>query len=66
MIYEGLMVKFNCLYLSREGEIFEVIKKKLSKFFIEDRCFICDGRRFNERVYRFLINGYNIVDLISM
>ncbi|HBH1438086.1 TPA: excinuclease ABC subunit UvrA [Clostridioides difficile] len=66
MTYEGLMVKFNRLYLSREGEISEATKKKLSKLLIEDRCPICDGRRLNERVYRSLINGYNIADLTSM
>ncbi len=38
----------------------------MSKLLIEDRCPICDGRRLNERVYKSLINGYNIADLTSM
>ncbi|MCC0647553.1 excinuclease ABC subunit UvrA [Clostridioides sp. ZZV15-6598] len=64
--YEGLMTKFNRLYLSKEGEISETTKKKLSKLLIEDKCPVCNGRRLHERVYKSLINGYNIADLTSM
>lgn len=66
MTYEGLMVKFNRLYLSKEGEISETTKKKLSKLLIEDKCPVCNGRRLHESVYKSLINGYNIADLTSM
>lgn len=66
MTYEGLMVKFNRLYLSKEGEISDTTKKKLSKLLIEDKCPVCNGRRLHERVYKSLINGYNIADLTSM
>ena len=64
--YEGLLVKFNRLYLSKEGETSEAAKKKLSKFLIEDQCPLCKGKRLHERVYECLINGYNIADLTSM
>ncbi|MBU5675701.1 excinuclease ABC subunit UvrA [Alkaliphilus sp. MSJ-5] len=64
--YEGLIVKFNRLYLKKEGEISETAKKKLSKLLIEDKCPVCKGRRLHERVYGCLINGYNIADLTSM
>ncbi|NMS89565.1 excinuclease ABC subunit UvrA [Clostridioides difficile] len=66
MTYEGLMVKFNRLYLSKEGEISDTTKKKLSKLLIEAKCPVCNGRRLHERVYKSLINGYNIADLTSM
>lgn len=64
--YEGLIVKFNRLYLGKEGETSEAAKKKLSKLLIEDQCTLCKGRRLHERVYQCLINGYNIADLTSM
>ncbi|GAA0725322.1 excinuclease ABC subunit UvrA [Clostridium malenominatum] len=64
--YEGLLVKFNRLYLSKEGETSEATKKKLSKLLIEDQCPVCRGKRLHERVYGCLINGYNIADLTSM
>lgn len=64
--YEGLLVKFNRLYLSKEGETSEATKKKLSKLLIEDQCPVCRGKRLHERVYGSLINGYNIADLTSM
>ncbi|MGO0861987.1 excinuclease ABC subunit UvrA, partial [Clostridioides difficile] len=66
MTYEGLMIKFNRLYLSKEGEISETTKKKLSKLLIEDKCPVCNGRRLHENAYKSLINGYNIADLTSM
>lgn len=64
--YEGLLLKFNRLYLSKEGETSEAAKKKLSKLLIEDQCPVCRGKRLHERVYGSLINGYNIADLTSM
>ena len=64
--YEGLMVKFNRLYLSKEGETSEAAKKKLNRLLIEDQCPLCKGKRLHERVYECLINGYNIADLTSM
>lgn len=66
LTYEGLLVKFNRLYLKREGDVSEAVKKKLSKLLIEGECDICKGRRLHERVYSCLIKGYNIADLTSM
>ncbi|MCC0630551.1 MULTISPECIES: excinuclease ABC subunit UvrA [unclassified Clostridioides] len=66
MTYEGLLIKFNRLYLSKQVEISEATKKKMSKLLIEDKCPVCNGRRLHERVYKSLINGYNIADLTSM
>ncbi|MDV4149303.1 excinuclease ABC subunit UvrA [Clostridium sp. AL.422] len=64
--YEGLMVKFNRLYINKQGETSEAAKKKLSVLLKEDNCPLCKGRRLNQRVYECLINGYNIADLTSM
>lgn len=64
--YEGLMNKFNRLYLGKQCDTSEATKKKLSKLLIEDKCPLCQGRRLHQRVYDCLINGYNITDLTSM
>lgn len=66
LTYEGLLVKFNRLYLKKEGEVSEAAKKKLSKLLIEGECPLCNGKRLHERVYKVLINGYNIADLTSI
>lgn len=64
--YEGLLVKFNRLYVKPDKEISESAKKKLSKLMIEETCPLCEGKRFNEEVLSSLINGYNIADILSM
>lgn len=66
LTYEGLIVKFNRLYLKKEGEMSEAAKKKLNKLLKEGECPLCKGRRLNQEVYKCLINGYNIADLTSM
>ncbi|MEG0295155.1 MAG: excinuclease ABC subunit UvrA [Clostridium sp.] len=66
LTYEGLIVKFNRLYLKKDGEQSEAAKKKLSKLLTEGECQSCNGRRLNSKVYECLINGYNIADLTSM
>ncbi|MGL5352676.1 MAG: ATP-binding cassette domain-containing protein, partial [Clostridium sp.] len=66
LTYEGLVVKFNRLYLKKEGETSEAAKKKLSKLLTEGECPLCEGKRLNQEVYKCLINGYNIADLTSM
>ncbi|MGL5642738.1 MAG: excinuclease ABC subunit UvrA, partial [Paraclostridium sp.] len=63
LTYEGLIVKFNRLYLKKEGETSEAAKKKLSKLLTEGECPLCEGKRLNQQVYKCLINGYNIADL---
>lgn len=66
LTYEGLMVKFERLYLKRDTEMSDTAKKKLSQMMIEGQCSLCKGRRLNQDVYKCLINGYNIADLTSM
>ncbi|MBU3109637.1 ATP-binding cassette domain-containing protein [Clostridium gasigenes] len=66
LTYEGLIVKFNRLYLKKEGETSEASKKKLSKLLTGGECPLCEGKRLNQAVYKCLINGYNIADLTSM
>ncbi|MGG7177889.1 ATP-binding cassette domain-containing protein [Clostridium paraputrificum] len=66
MTYEGLVVRFNRLYLKKDTEVSEAAKKKLSKLMIECECPSCKGKRLNKEALSSLINGYNISDLLSM
>jgi excinuclease ABC A subunit len=63
--YEGLILKFNRLYLKKDTEISEVAKKKLSKLMTEAECPLCQGKRLNEEILSCLINGYNIAELMT-
>lgn len=64
MTYEGLIIRINKTFLSKEGS--EKNKEYLSSLYKEDRCDECHGRRFNQKVYASLINGKNIADLLEM
>ncbi len=64
--YEGLIVKFNRLYLKKETEISEGAEKKLNRLMTEEKCPLCDGARFNQEVLTCKISGYNISELLSM
>ncbi|MEG0771759.1 excinuclease ABC subunit UvrA [Clostridium sp.] len=64
--YEGLIIKFNRLYLKSDKEMSEASKKKLSNLMIEGECALCKGKRLNQEALSVLINGYNISDFTSM
>lgn len=64
--YEGLLIKFNRLYLKKETEMSEATSKKLSKLMIEGECPACKGKRLNQETLTCLVQGYNIAELMSM
>ncbi|WP_291576513.1 excinuclease ABC subunit UvrA [Clostridium sp. UBA4548] len=64
--YEGLIVKFNRLYLKKDGEMSEASMKKLSSLLVEGKCPLCGGKRLNQEALKPLIKGYNISDFLSM
>jgi excinuclease ABC A subunit len=64
--YEGLILKFNRLYLKGDKEMSEASKKKLNNLMIEAECPLCKGKRLNQEALSSLINGYNISDFMSM
>lgn len=64
--YEGLLVKFNRLYIKKETEVSEATKKKISKLMIEGECPLCQGKRLNQESLKCLVGGYNISELTSM
>lgn len=63
--YEGLIVKFNRMYLKKDTEVSETAKKKLSKLMTEAECPMCQGKRLNQETLTCLINGYNIAELMT-
>jgi len=63
--YEGLILKFNRLYLKKDTDVSEAAKKKLSKLMTEAECPLCQGKRLNEEILSCLINGYNIAELMT-
>jgi excinuclease UvrABC ATPase subunit len=63
--YEGLIIKFNRMYLKKDTELSEAAKKKLSKLMTEAKCPSCKGTRLNEETLKCLINGYNIAELMT-
>lgn len=64
--YEGLIVKFNRLYLKKDGDMSEASMKKLSSLLFEGKCPLCGGKRLNKEALKPLIKGYNIWDFLSM
>lgn len=64
--YEGLILKFNRLYLKSDKEMSESAKIKLSKLMRSAQCPLCHGKRLNQEALSSLINGYNISDFMSM
>lgn len=66
LTYEGLILKFNRLYLKKDAEISDASKKRLSKLMVEAECPLCEGKRFSQETLKCLINGYNIAELTEM
>lgn len=66
LTYEGLILKFNRLYLKKDAEMSDVAKKRLSKLMVEAECPLCEGKRFSQETLKCLINGYNIAELTEM
>ncbi len=64
--YEGLIVKFNRLYVKKDEAMSEAAQKRLSKFMSEKECPVCEGKRLNEKSLASLIKGYNITDFTGM
>lgn len=64
MTYEGLVLKVNKSFLSKEGS--DKSKEYLSSLYTEGICPECNGKRFNQNVYKSLINGKNIAELLDM
>lgn len=66
MTYEGLIDKFDRLYIKKEGAMADTTKKKVEKFMTTMICPSCHGKRYNETILGCRINGYNIAALTAM
>ena len=65
--YEGLVDKFNRLYIQKDSsEISEKTVKKVERFLKMGECPACKGARLNEKALACLINGQNIAEMSAM
>lgn len=64
--YEGLIPKFNRLYIQKEGEMSASTKKRVDKFTHIAPCTTCDGTRLSEQALSCKINGLTIADFTAM
>ena len=65
--YEGLVEKFNRLYIRQEhGERPESTMEKIAPFLTDVLCPLCHGARLNQAALSAKINGKNIADYAAM
>ncbi|WP_353719399.1 excinuclease ABC subunit UvrA [Dyadobacter sp. 676] len=65
--YEGLVDKFNRLYIQKDSsEISEKTVKKVERFLKMGDCPQCKGTRLNEKALACRINGLNIAEMSAM
>lgn len=66
MTYEGLIDKFDRLYIKKEGDMSTVTQKKVQAFITSVTCDVCEGSRYNPAVLNCRIKGYNIAEMTAM
>lgn len=65
--YEGIVHKFNRLYIQRDGdELSESTRSKVDRFVTQIVCPSCKGARLNPMALGCKINGRNIADCAAM
>jgi excinuclease UvrABC ATPase subunit len=65
--YEGLVDKFNRLYIQKDSsEISEKTVKKIERFLKMGECPACRGARLNEKALACRIDGKNIAEMSAM
>ncbi|QGH37100.1 ATP-binding cassette domain-containing protein [Gracilibacillus salitolerans] len=65
--YEGVIVKFNRLYLKRDlSEHSKKTRKHVEDFTVSGACSNCGGTRLNQKVLSCKIHSYNIAELSAM
>ncbi|MCB5954708.1 ATP-binding cassette domain-containing protein [Enterococcus sp. CWB-B31] len=63
--YEGLVIKFNRLYLMKEGELTARAQKVLNEYTHETICYVCEGKRLSQKALQVQVAGYSIADLTA-
>lgn len=64
--YEGLVTKFNRLYLLKEGELTPRAQKILKEHSHEAVCSLCEGKRLSQQALSVRVAGWGITDLLEM
>ena len=64
--YEGLLVKFNRLYLLKEGEATPRAQKIIAEHTHETVCSLCAGQRLSQQALRVQVAGYSIAELTAL
>lgn len=65
--YEGIIDRFNRIYLNRDSaETSERTQKLIEKFITQGVCPLCHGARLNQQALSSKINGYNIEEYSNM
>ncbi|ACU03688.1 ATP-binding cassette domain-containing protein [Pedobacter heparinus] len=65
--YEGLVDKFNRLYIQRDTSVMsESLRSTLERFIRFEHCAFCQGTRLNQAALSCRINGYNIAEMSAM
>ncbi|MBC1936924.1 excinuclease ABC subunit UvrA [Listeria grandensis] len=64
--YEGLVEKFDRLYINKDGEMSESTKKRVMQYTSEVHCPGCDGTRLSKRTLSCKINGHTIADYTAL
>lgn len=64
--YEGLLLKFEKGFLSKDKELSDKAQAKLAKYSKEAVCSHCEGRRYDSKVYDVKIQGYDISELCRL
>src|SRR5699024_11166000 len=65
--YEGLVDRFNRLYINRDtGSLSEKKRKKINRVLSSGPCPLCKGARLNQTALESTINGHDIAQLAAM
>lgn len=64
--YEGLVEKFDRLYINKDGDMAESTKKRVALFTSDVHCPTCDGTRLSQQALSCKIDGQNIADYTAM
>jgi excinuclease UvrABC ATPase subunit len=65
--YEGVVHKFNRLYIQRDSnELSKKTKSKVDRFITRVECPLCKGERLSQTSLSCTINGYNIAECAAM
>ncbi|MGC6768687.1 ATP-binding cassette domain-containing protein [Enterococcus sp. LJL51] len=64
--YEGLVTRFNRLYLMKEGEITPRAQKIITEHSHEAVCPVCEGKRLSQRALSVKVANHSIAELTAM